>query len=104
MRVVESETFKVEVRGLTGAEIRQLKADGHPISRLTMGLVELAQDLDQAEKTMDAVLALVLSPEQLTEIDKQPSNMALDVWTAVLKETFGARGEEKNSSRSGPGS
>ena len=97
MRVVESESFKVDVRGLTGTEIRQLKADGHPISRLTMGMVELAKDLDLAERTMDAVLALVLTPEQLEQVDKQPNNMALDVWTAVLKETFGARGEEKNS-------
>jgi hypothetical protein len=87
----------VEVRGLTGKEIRALAADGYPISRLTMDMMALAKDLDLAEKTMDAVLALVLTPEELETIDEQPSNMALDVWSAVLKETFGARGEEKNS-------
>jgi len=103
MRVILVGDTNIDVRGLTGKEIKKLQAEGIPVSRLNIDVVKLAQDLDLAEETMDKVLDTVLTDEQKEILDDQPNKQILKVWGAVVKETWGAPDEEKNSSRSGPG-
>lgn len=46
---------------------------------------------------MDAVFAATFGDADLSAIDEMRNGDALRLWTAILKETFGAPDEEKNS-------
>ena len=53
---------------------------------------------------MDLVLLVVLGEETVAAIDQAGGQRGLDAaWLEIIKETYGARDEEKNSSRSGSG-
>ena len=97
MRIVKTDDgVQFNVRGLTRGEVKRLRSDnGISLSNITS---------ENAEDALDRVLGIVLSEHEQHELDDLPYRVALDIWTAVLAETFGSRDEEKNSSRSGSGS
>lgn len=96
MRIVKTDSGRqFNVRGLTRREVRQLR-DEHFISLTSI----TAENADQA---LDKVLETVLTEHELHELDELPYRVCMDIWTAVLAETYGSRDEEKNSSRSGAG-
>ena len=76
-----------QVRGLLRREVRKLKEKGLSISGM---------DMEKAEETMDAVLQMVLSPEQADRLEDLPYAESVRVWNEVVKLTYGSPGEEKN--------
>lgn len=95
MRIVKSETGRqFNVRGLTRGEVKALRADGVDLLDITR---------TNSEEALDRVLKLVLSDHEYDALDGMLYRVSMDVFEAVLKETFGSRDEEKNLSWSGPG-
>ena len=61
-------------------------------------------DQAKAEEGMDKLLSIILAPEDLEAIDLAGGQRGLDAaWLEIVRETYGARDEEKNSPRSGSG-
>lgn len=89
MRIVKSDSGRqFNVRGLTRGEVKRLRDDdGIVLTRITA---------DNAELALDAVLEMVLSEHEFIELDDLPNRLAMDIWLAVLAETYGSRDEEKN--------
>ena len=88
MRIVTIDEHKFEVRGLLRGEVKELRRE-HDIV-----LVNLSPA--NAEEAQDRVFELIFSLEDLERIDALPNADALKLWQAVLKETYGAKDEEKN--------
>lgn len=96
MRIVKTDSGRqFQVRGLTRGEVRRLREDD--------GIVLTDINADNAEQALDRVLEIVLSDHDRKELDDLLYRVSLDIWTAVLAETYGSRDEEKNSLKSGAG-
>jgi hypothetical protein len=76
------------LRGLTRGEVKKLRAEGIDLARLDAG---------NADEAVDRVVALVLSPDLVGELDDRPCSETMRVFQAILEETYGFAGEEKNS-------
>ena len=96
MRTISIGNQKIDVRGLTIGEIRQLKAEGFPISWMGVSQKALDENEGLAASLAERVIDLVLTPEQLEQIAEQVGKEILKVWGAVLAETYSAPDEEKN--------
>lgn len=94
MREIKKGDTTFKVRGLTRGEVKQLRADGYNLANLT---------LDQAEEAVDAAFDLVFSENEIRIIDALPNRDAMEIWRAVLAETYGSGDEEKNLPTSGTG-
>jgi len=94
-REVEVGNRKITVRSLTRKEVKALKKEGFDIGNLKK---------EEVDDLLDAVFPMVLSPEEVNLVENSPYRVCTQVWTAVIKETYGSAGEEKNSSASGNGS
>ncbi|MCK5541711.1 MAG: hypothetical protein KAI40_03390 [Desulfobacterales bacterium] len=81
---------EIKARSLTRKEVRDLKELGFS----PFGFVP---DYDQACEAMEMGLTLAISTEDLAFLDDRPNKDARDVWEEVLRETYGAKDEEKNS-------
>jgi hypothetical protein len=96
-----------KVRGLRLKERRDHNLDDYGYGRFVYSPPTTADgkiDRQKAEEGMDRLLAVILTPEELAAIDQAGGQRGLDeVWLEIVKETYGARDEEKNSSRSGSG-
>lgn len=88
MRTVIIDGRSFEVRGLKRKQVKQLKRDGFNLTDLKP---------ETADDAMDAVFAATFGDADLSAIDEMRNGDALRLWTAILKETFGAPDEEKNS-------
>jgi len=84
-----------EVRALKRREVKQLKKDGFNLNFITP---------EQADDCMDRVFEMVFSMAELAAVDDLDQHEAIKLWNAVLRETYGAEDEEKNSLASGNGS
>lgn len=84
------------VRPLTRGEVKSLRKEH--------GCNLMALAPDKAEEAMDRVFEMEFNEEEIAFIDKKENPEALKLWKAVLAETYGSQGEEKNSSASGDGS
>jgi len=87
MREIEINKKSFNVRGLTRGEIKKLRKDG-------INLVTLTRE--NADEVVDKVFGLVFDAETVDVIDDMPNSAAMELWQAVLKETYGAWDEEKN--------
>jgi hypothetical protein len=89
---VTSTGSALPVRPLTRAEVRELReAKLYPLD---------PQNLDPC---IDAVMRKILNPAELAVLDALPWADGTKYFHEVMRETFGSRDEEKNSSRSGAG-
>ncbi len=89
MRTVTTESGRIfNIRGLTRREVKRLAHEDQ------INLLKI--DSDNAEQALDRVLNMVLTKHDLHELDDLPYRVSLDIWSAVLAETFGSRDEEKN--------
>lgn len=86
VKITDSKT--IEVNALTRGQIKELRKKG-------FNLMALANE--QAEDAMDAALAMVLGADTIDALDGLPYPKTLEVWRAVLIETYGEPAEEKNS-------
>jgi hypothetical protein len=83
---------ELPVRPLTRAEVRELReAKLYPVD---------PQNLDPC---IEKVMQTVLNETERAEIDALPWREGAKYFHEVMRETFGARDEEKNSSTSGAG-
>lgn len=95
MRTVKIQNMAFAVRALARGEVKKLRHDGIDLNQLNLG---------NAQEAVDRVLEMVFDEQQLAAIDRLPNPDAMRLWREILKETFGAEDEEKNSLRSGSGS
>jgi hypothetical protein len=95
------------VRGIRLRERRTHGLDDYGYGRFIYSPPKTEQgqiDQHRAEQGMDLVLLVVLGEETVAAIDQAGGQRGLDAaWLEIIKETYGARDEEKNSSRSGSG-
>lgn len=88
MRTITINENNFEIRPLKRKEVKQLRAEGYNLTALALGT---------GEEAMDRVFAMVFTPEQISIIDELDNPDAIKLWSGILKETYGAPGEEKNS-------
>ena len=89
MRIVKTDTGRqFNIRGLTRGEVKRLQ------EIQDINLMKI--DADNAENALDLVLQIVLTEHELHELDDLVYRVSMDIWTAVLAETYGSRDEEKN--------
>ncbi len=87
---------EIEVRGLKRKEIKPLKKYGYFRSRF-VPVIDDGDDGQGLDEAVDAVLDKVLSKDDLKALDDCEPRWTNEVWLAVIKETYGAPEEEKNS-------
>ena len=97
MRIVKLPNgHEIEVRGLKSREIKPLKQYGYHRSRFVPVLSDDG-GIDGLDEAVDAVLDKVLSKDDFKALDDCEPRWTNEVWLAVIKETYGAPDEEKNS-------
>ena len=94
-REVKVGNKEITIRSLTRKEVKALKKKGFDIGSLKR---------EQVDDLLDEVFPMILSPDEVNLVESSPYKVCIRVWTAVIKETYGAGDEEKNSSASGNGS
>jgi len=94
-RTVKVGNKKISVRSLTRKEVKALKKKGFDIGNLSR---------DQVDDLLDEVFPILFSKEEVKLIDDSPYKICTLVWTAIVEETYGSVGEEKNLPKSGAGS
>jgi len=92
MRKIELSTGSMDVRSLTRKEIKGGKDFG-------MGYIAPGITLENYDDYRDYVIGCLVGDEAR---DTMPNRDQNDLLSAVLKETWGDPGEEKNLSTSGP--
>lgn len=96
--IIKVKGREIEIRALTRGEIKGLRDYGYTY----MGCK--TPTLDTANDCQDEALKIVVSSDDLEFLDTRPLRDATCVWTEILKETYGAQDEEKNSSGTSDGS
>jgi len=91
----------VKVRGLTRKEIREFKPYGFYFSYYNPPIFKMDTVDEGIEKVMDLC---VLDPEALKLLEEQSHKKTMEVFGGIVKETYGAKDEEKNLPTSGNGS
>jgi hypothetical protein len=86
-----NESRDIKIRPLKRKEIRALTNCGYNY----LGCVPA---METAQEAVDQALNMVMSEDDLAFIDECPTSATQDLWRAVLKETYGSKDEEKNSS------
>lgn len=94
MREITKSDTTFRVRGLTRGELKELRAEGYNLSALT---------LDIAEEAVDRTFQKVFTVEEIRILDALPNTDNMEIWRALLDETYGSKGEEKNLQPSGAG-
>ena len=89
MRNITIHDRTVEIRPMTRGENKSLKALG-------FGPIVFNPDMKTINDALDAVLSLVLNPDDLEWLDNQPNNVTNTVWREILNETYGSPAEIKN--------
>ncbi len=84
------EECEIEIRSLKRKEIKALKDLGYNY----LGCVP---KYDTAEDSVDKALEFVLSEDEQKFLDECENSETVKVWKELLKETYGDKGEEKNS-------
>ena len=94
-RTVKVKSKVFNIRSLTRGEIKDLREDGMNLAALTV---------ENANEAQDRAAELMLSKSQLEQYYKMEPKETLPLWIAIMKETYGAKDEEKNLPKSGAGS
>ena len=81
---IEGKTFTI--RPLKRKEMKALKKQGFNLAKL---------DPETMDDHLDQILEMVL-PGRLEEIDDLPPKATNDIFSAILKESYGDKTEEKN--------
>ena len=91
----------VKVRGLTRKELREFKQYGFYFSYYNPPILKMDLVDEGIEKVMDLC---VQDPEALKALEQAPHKKTMEVFGGIVKETYGAKDEEKNLPTSGNGS
>ena len=91
----------VKVRGLTRKELREFKRYGFYFSYYNPPILDIELTDEGIEKAMDLC---VLEPDALSALEDRPHKETMQVFGGIVKETYGAKDEEKNLPGSGSGS
>lgn len=81
---IEGKTF--EVRPLKRREVKELRKQGFKMERI---------DQDKMEDHLDTILEMIF-PGRIAELDELAPKHVNHIFEHILKESFGARDEEKN--------
>jgi hypothetical protein len=96
-----------KVRGIRLKERRENKLDDYGYGRFIYSPPTTPEgkiDQVKAEEGMDKLLSIIFTREEFEALDLAGGQRGLDrAWLEIIRETYGARDEEKNSSRSGSG-
>lgn len=103
---IGNQTF--EIRGLRLSEVSSAKMRKLGYGRFAFRpeLGEAGDErIDRLAEVMDAALVAVLGKEGYEQVDQAGGVSGLQAaWQAIMAETYGAPGSEKNSSTAGSGS
>ena len=102
MRDIEIDGGIRRVRGLSRAEIEIMSDKGYPISRWGIELDSLGID-DKASDMFDEMLKIGCQEADTINFGALTPADERRLFFGIVAETFGAKDEEKNSSRSGAG-
>jgi hypothetical protein len=80
---------KIKLRSLKRREIRELKDYGFSY----LGCIP---NMETAQDAVDKSLDMVLTEKDQTFLDECDNKQAKDLWSELLKETYGDPAEEKN--------
>lgn len=95
------EIHGVKVRALTRAEVKSLKQYGFYLSFYSPPI----DDMDLVDKGIEKVLEMAVEDKDaFSALENQGHYKTTQVFSAICKETYGARDEEKNLPTSGNGS
>lgn len=83
-KTIGGNTF--EIRSLTRGEIKKLRQAGFIIANLSP---------ENADDAIDAVLEITF-PDRLADIDAMPNNSVLELFKAIMEETYGTGDVAKN--------
>ncbi len=97
MRTIKVEGRKFDIRALTRGEIKKLKDFGYSY----FGCVPTMENAIDAQ---DRCLETQLGDQDMEFLDSCPAKAGTEIWTEILKETYGASDEEKNSQSTSSGS
>lgn len=97
MAKITIEEIKKRVRPLTRGEIKSLKEFGYTY----FGCLPT---MEQANDALDKAFNIQLSGEDQAFLDTCTNKDARSVWEEILKETYGAKDEEKNFQSTSDGS
>ena len=90
MKTILIDGVDIAIRSLTRQEIKDMKDLGY-------SYLGCSPTLGTANQVVDAALEKVLSKADMDHLDSMPNQCTLDCWKEILKETYGAPDEEKNS-------
>ena len=96
-REVEIGPRTIKVRPLTKYEVKCLKDCGY-------SFFQCIPRKETAEEAVEKALELVLDKDTVEWLETRSMKENLEVWTAILKETYGSGEEEKNSESTSNGS
>ena len=89
----------IKIKGLTRKQVKELKKHGFYASYYNPAGFE-AEQLDAG---MDEVLSVALSTADHAKLDDMVNRDVNEIFMAIIKETYGAKDEEKNLPTSGDG-
>jgi len=95
MREIEIAGKVLSIRGLKRKEIKSLRKKGFEISALKIA---------QVDDLLDDVFPMIFNEQDVELIENSTYKEGTKIWTAILKETYGNKDEEKNLPTSGDGS
>ncbi|MCP3943226.1 MAG: hypothetical protein GY710_17300 [Desulfobacteraceae bacterium] len=90
MKTIPIDNRNIPVRPLTRGEIKELKEYGFTI-------FGCAPTLETADESVEKVFNFVLHEDDIKYLDTLPNRNSVAVWKEIIKETYGAEEEEKNS-------
>lgn len=92
--ILKSDTV-FKVRSLTRGEIKQLRSEGFELLNLTR---------ENADAALERAFEMIFTEDEIRILDAlENSPHIMEIWIALLAETYGHKDEEKNLSRSGAG-
>jgi hypothetical protein len=87
MRTKTFNNHEFDIRPLKRGEVKKLRKDGLNLAALPV---------DRADEAMDLVFEIVFDDADLAAIDELDNPHAMELWYAVIEETYGSKAEEGN--------
>ncbi len=91
---INGKEFKV--RPLTRGEIKSLKDCGYTYN-------SCVPTIEKANDALDKAFEIQFSKDEVTFLDDCTNKQGIKLWNEILKETYGAKEEEKNSDSTSSG-
>jgi len=79
--------IKIKARPLTGGQIRELRKNGIMLNNI---------DPMKLDEIVDTVVEMAMTEDEIGELDKQPYNQTLSIFSGIIGLTYGRGDDAKN--------